>query len=269
MRPAPVRPTLVRRTRVRTDPGGTGCDPAGGASPAGVGPTECELPRCDDRRAAAMPTAIAPPSTSATETSRSAKYTPVSKALFVCKGPSSGRTTKIVSPIATPPSTPVVAAAGLAGDRRAVTISSPATYADSTSRKMISPTQRPPSPGRPVDRAYSTRSASAFASTSPTTARYPAIRTIRGSQPPRTVPNRRKTSHGIAPRMTAVANTSTLLMRVAGLAGVPRQPAHANAAVINPTASQYRTLRGNRASPCRNLALSGRHQANWHPTGAR
>ncbi len=128
-------------------------------------------------------------------------------------------------------------------------MSSPARYADRTSKKMTSPTHRPLSPGRQAARTYSTRSAAAFASTRPTTARYPTARTIRGSQPRRTTPNRRATSQGMVARISAVATTSTLLMRVAGLAGLPGQPAQASAAVINATASQYRTLRGIQASP--------------------
>src|SRR5260370_38166222 len=67
-------------------------DPAGAAEPAGACPSDRELPRCDDRRAAAMPTTIAAPITSGTDTSRTANYTPVTQALLVCRGPSRGRT---------------------------------------------------------------------------------------------------------------------------------------------------------------------------------
>ncbi len=133
---------------------------------------------------------------------------------------------------------------------------------------MISPTQRPPRLVRLADSAYSTRSASALASTSATTTRYPAKRTIRGSKPERILPNRLATSHGKAARMSAVAKTSTLLTSVAGLAGVPCHPAHPSAAAINPTASKYRSLRGIRASPCRYLALPRVNQANWLPLAA-
>src|SRR5258708_4681005 len=71
--------------------GVAGGDPAEAAGPAGACPGERELPRCDDRRAAAMPTTIAATITSGPDTSRTAKYAPVSQALLVCRGPSRGR----------------------------------------------------------------------------------------------------------------------------------------------------------------------------------